>query len=455
MTQTNPDRQGARWLVAHTDEERASEAAQAFEAAFHCQPEGVWAAPGRVNLIGEHVDYAGGLCLPFALTQCAFVAVGRNSERCYRIVDAKLDAPVITVDAASVRPHHPADWTGYIAGAIWAAAQAGLLKGDVSESDASQGDVHADDAASSGRTHGGCESEPHGSDLQGFDIALLSDVPLGAGLSSSAAIECSAAIAALELSQGRNITEAERVALVDATMRAENEVVGAATGGLDQKISLLGQSDHALALDFSTGSYQQVPFTIAHENLAILVTNTNSPHSLADGQYASRRGVIDAVAAHAGKHFLRFVDDPYREAAAWAERSVPEGESRSEWEATVLRRVRHVVSEIARTQVAIEQLKAGDFHAFGESMQLSHISLKHDYEVSTPELDTVVEISLAHGALGARMTGGGFGGSAISLISDDRLSECADAIAEAFAQRGYPTPEFIAAVPSAGARRVR
>lgn len=430
MAQTPPDTQQAQWLITRTDEEGARDALQAFEAAFHRPAEGVWAAPGRVNLIGEHVDYAGGPCLPFALTQCAFVAVGRNDEQCYRIVDAKLSAPPVTVSTAEVGPGNPSDWTGYIAGAIWAAGQAGLL-----------GDSTADGDQASER-------------LQGFDIALSSDVPLGAGLSSSAAIECSAAIAAVELSHGRSISEIERVALVDATMRAENEVVGAATGGLDQKASLLAWKGHALSIDFGTGAYRQVPFHIAEENLAILVANTNSPHSLADGQYASRRGVIDGVAAHAGKKFLRLVDNPYQAASQWAAQSVPDGESPSSWEATVHRRVRHVVTEIARTETAITQLEAGNFRAFGESMQLSHISLKHDYEVSTPELDTVVEVALAHGALGARMTGGGFGGSAIALIDKDRLVECADAIAEAFAQRGYPTPEFIAAVPSAGARRV-
>ncbi|MCI5825278.1 MAG: galactokinase, partial [Arcanobacterium sp.] len=399
----------AQWLTTRTDSDGAHDAIQAFTTAYGTPPEGVWAAPGRVNLIGEHVDYAGGLCLPFALTQCAYVAVGRNNDGVYRVVDGKRPELPVEIAVDTVGPKSPANWTGYIVGSIWAAAEAGLLSDN---------------------------TPSHKPSPQGFNIALSSDVPLGAGLSSSAAIECSTAIAAVELSQERNITEEERVALVNATMRAENEVVGATTGGLDQKVSLLGRKDDALAIDFGTGTYRQVPFQIAQAGLAILVTNTNSPHSLKDGQYASRRGVIDAVAAHAGKKLLGLVSNPYHEAEEWAAESVPEGVSAEEWAATVHRRVRHVISEIARTEKAIQQLEAGDFRAFGESMQRSHISLKHDYEVSTPELDTVVEIALAHGALGARMTGGGFGGSAIALIAHDRLAECADAIAEAFAQRG-------------------
>lgn len=412
----------AHWLTTRSDEEAAAHARAAFVTAFQHEPEGVWAAPGRVNLIGEHVDYAGGLCLPFALTQCAFVALARNDDHVYRVVDANMPEPPVIVAVDAVGPKSPKGWTGYIAGAIWAAAQAGLL--------------------------GAAGSE------QGFDVALSSDVPLGAGLSSSAALECSAAVGAVEIMHGRQITEAERSDLVAPTMRAENEIVGANTGGLDQKASLFGQEGYALAVDFGTGDYRQVPFTIADQHLAILVANTNAPHSLADGQYASRRGVIDGVAAHAGEKFLRFVTDPDTHARAWAAESVPEGESEADWQATVKRRVRHVVSEIARTENAIKELEANDFAAFGESMQRSHLSLKYDYEVTTPELDLVVEVAMATGALGARMTGGGFGGSAIALLPASRLHEAADAIALAFAQQNFPVPEFIAAVPSAGARRV-
>ena len=422
-------RGGALWHATRSEKEGAIAATNLFEQTYHYTPEGVWAAPGRVNLIGEHVDYAGGICLPFALTQCAYVAVSRNNDGVYRAIDDAGGGQVFEIPVSEVGPGSPNNWTGYVLGAIWAAGQAGLL---------GPGDSGEENAA-----------------MQGFDLALTSDVPIGAGLSSSAAIECSAAVAAVEITHGRSVNEVERVALVDATMRAENEVVGAATGGLDQKISLLGWKGNALAIDFGTGAYRQVPFNIEKKGLSILVANTNSPHSLADGQYASRRGVIDGVAEAAGKSTLRMVTNPYETAQAWAVSHTPEGVDTQEWVEIVHRRVRHVVSEIARTEKAIAQLEAGDLKAFGESMQLSHISLRHDYEVSTPELDTVVEIALAHGALGARMTGGGFGGSAIALLPSERLKECADAIAEAFNQRGYPVPEFIAATPSQGAHRVK
>ncbi|MDY2941455.1 MAG: galactokinase [Varibaculum sp.] len=414
------------WANSRSENTVSDAARELFRNKFGYEPEGVWAAPGRVNLIGEHVDYAGGICLPFALQQCAYMAVSRNELGQYRLCAWDVAGPAEEYPVTSIAPGNPPGWAGYVAGAVWAADQAGLL--------------------STGNTTGTVTG-------QGFDLALVSDVPVGAGLSSSAAIECSAAVAAVELMTGEQVNEAQRVSLVAVTMRAENEIVGASTGGLDQKISLLGETGNALAIDFGNDNYRQIPFDIARQGLAVLVTNTNSPHSLADGQYASRRGVIDAVTQYAGAETLRQVEDPYYSADTWAETHAPEGVDIAEWRATVHRRIRHQVTEIERTETAITQLETGNFKAFGESMQQSHISLRHDYEVSTPELDTVVEISLAHGALGARMTGGGFGGSAIALLDAQRITECADAIAEAFAWRSYPVPEFIAATPSLGARR--
>ncbi|MDC7111426.1 galactokinase [Corynebacterium pseudodiphtheriticum] len=379
------------------------------------EPAGVWSAPGRVNLIGEHVDYAGGICLPFALSQRTYVAAALNHDGVYRVVSqfgaentqAETMHEEIAID--QVCPGYPGNWAGYVVGTVWAA----------------------------------------GLEVPGLDIAIVSDVPVGAGLSSSAALECSVALAAADLSK----TSTDRTALMHAAIRAENEVVGASTGGLDQRIALFAEPGHALAIDFATDSTHQVPFQIADRGLAVLITNTNAPHSLADGQYASRRAVVDGVTADLQVTSLRYADDAEAASARWAEANTPEDVDAAAWQEVVGKRVRHIVSEIARTATAIEQLQSGDLAGFGESMQASHASLRDDYEVSVAQLDVSVDVAMQHGALGARMTGGGFGGSSIALLPSEKVELAAEAIARAFAEAGFAEPEFAVALPGAGARR--
>lgn len=391
------------------------------------EPAGVWSAPGRVNLIGEHVDYAGGICLPFALSQRTYVAAALNHDGVYRVVSqfgaentqAEIMHEEIAMD--QVCPGYPDNWAGYVVGTVWAA----------------------------------------GLEVPGLDIAIVSDVPVGAGLSSSAALECSVALAAADLAAdlaadpASDLTETgtDRTALMHAAIRAENEVVGASTGGLDQRIALFAEPGHALAIDFATDSTHQVPFQIADRGLAVLITNTNAPHSLADGQYASRRAVVDGVTADLGVDSMRYADNAEAESARWAEANTPEGVDPAAWQQTVGKRVRHIVSEISRTAEAIKQLQAGDMAGFGESMQASHASLRDDYEVSVAQLDVSVDVAMQHGALGARMTGGGFGGSSIALLPSEKVELAAEAIAQAFAEAGFAEPEFAVALPGAGARR--
>ncbi|MFD6727835.1 galactokinase [Corynebacterium xerosis] len=419
---------GAKWSPTRDDATGAADATALFKTAFDSAPAGVWAAPGRVNLIGEHVDYAGGICLPFALSQRTWVAVSPREDGLYRLVSdmGGGEPQVVEIGVDEVGPGSPSDWTGYVVGAIWAQQEAGLLP----------------------------------EQLGGFDIAVTSDVPIGGGLSSSAALECSAALAAYELTVGPIGGPADdagsdvRAGLVAACIRAENEVVGASTGGLDQRISLFGQAGNALAIDYADDSAVQVPCDLPSHDLAILVIDTKAPHFLADGQYASRRGVIDAVTEGLGVGSLRECDDALGAAAEWAAANVPDGTDAGEWERTVVKRVRHVVSEIERTAKAIGQLKAGDMAGFGESMCASHASLRDDYEVTCLELDLAVDTAMAHGAVGARMTGGGFGGSAIALVDAAQVEPIADAIAEAYAEAGFRPPEFLAAVPSDGAEKI-
>nr|WP_245992263.1 galactokinase [Corynebacterium choanae] len=409
------------FVSSRDDTAGAAAAAALYQQHFGASPRGVWAAPGRVNLIGEHVDYAAGVCLPFALTQSTFAAMDlRDDNRIslVSLVPGGSEPVEYSIDLSQIGPGEPANWAGYAAGAIWAAVEAGLMP------------------------------------ARGLNIALVSDVPLGAGLSSSAALECSVAVGAVELATGKTVDPATRRALIPCCIRAENEVVGASTGGLDQTISLLGQPGAALAIDYADNSTVQVPADFAGHGLAIVVMNTNAPHSLADGQYASRRGVIDAVTEALGAPLRKIADAP-EQAAAWAAEHVPAATDRDDYVAMVRRRVTHVVSEIDRTKRAIAQLRAQDFAAFGQSMQASHVSLRDDYEVSCAELDSAQEAAMAAGALGARMTGGGFGGSAIALVAVDKVESLCRAVADAAAQAGLATPEFLVAVPSAGARRVK
>lgn len=405
-----------KWFTTRTDEELATAARRLFMATFAedeagaaaPEPVGVWAAPGRVNLIGEHIDYAGGASIPFALEQNTAVAVRPRTDGAIRIA-SEFDGSVAQacVPLSSVKPGHPADWSGYVAGAIWAAVEADLLQCD------------------------------------GLDIAIVSDVPVGSGLSSSAALECSIAVAAYELDHGHLPDDAARAGLVEACIRAENEVVGASTGGLDQNASLFGQRGKALFLDFATGAVERIPFDIASQDLVLLIADTNAPHTLSDGQYASRRGVIDDVQSAAGCT-IRDIPDAVDFAATVAEKSSDSAE-------LYQRRVRHVVEETERTLSAASALCASDMDTFRQLMRDSHVSLRDRYEVTTPELDSAFN---GAGELGARMTGGGFGGAVIALIAKDEVDATAQAIEEAAAQQGFPAPTFVVARPGEGARRL-
>ncbi|OFR40627.1 galactokinase [Corynebacterium sp. HMSC077D03] len=407
------------WISTRSDAALADAATALFRSNFDAAPAGVWAAPGRVNLIGEHVDYAGGASIPFALEQNTAVAVAPRSDGLVRIA-SEFGGQVRRVDVFldEVGPGWangtPDAWAGYVVGSLWA----GLEDGSISS-------------------------------CTGLDIAIVSDVPVGSGLSSSAALECSVAVAAYELSTGHAPDDAARTRLVLACMRAENEVVGASTGGLDQNASLFGEKGKALVLDFSTGEVRRVPFNIAERDMVLLIADTNAPHSLNDGQYASRRGVIDAVqSALAGSEArggtIRDIPDAVADATRWA-REVGEDEG------VVKRRVAHVVEETARTLEAASDLEAGNLDRFRELMRDSHISLRDQYEVTTPELDCAFA---AAGEVGARMTGGGFGGAVIALVKRADVESTAEAIAAAAAERGFPAPTFLVASPGDGARRI-
>lgn len=394
-------------MAAWTDAQGAARANALFLAAFGADPDGVWASPGRVNLIGEHVDYNGGLCLPMALPHRTFAAVRRRHDQVVRMVSALAPDDVWTGTLEGIAPGLVGSWVAYAGGPAWSLAQ-------------------------------------DGHPLGGFDAAIDSCVPLGAGLSSSAAVECAVALALDELF-GLGLAAAGdtgRAQLAAVCVRAENEVAGAPTGGMDQAASLRTTSGHALLLDTLDHSVAQVPFHLAEAGLELLVIDTRAPHALVDGQYAARRAACHGAAARLGVGTLREVTDLDAALAA-----LPDP--------VEAMRVRHVVTEIDRVRQFVDLVGDDRVREVGALMDASHESLRVDYEVSCDELDVAVGAARSAGALGARMTGGGFGGSAIALIEADAATEVSRAVTDAFHDKGWPEPGFLIAVAGPAGGRVQ
>lgn len=394
-------------MAAWTDAQGAARANALFLAAFGADPDGVWASPGRVNLIGEHVDYNGGLCLPMALPHRTFAAVRRRDDQVVRMVSALAPDDVWTGTLEGIAPGLVGSWVAYAGGPAWSLAQ-------------------------------------DGHPLGGFDAAIDSCVPLGAGLSSSAAVECAVALALDELF-GLGLAAAGdtgRAQLAAVCVRAENEVAGAPTGGMDQAASLRTTSGHALLLDTLDHSVAQVPFHLAEAGLELLVIDTRAPHALVDGQYAARRAACHGAAARLGVGTLREVTDLDAALAA-----LPDP--------VEAMRVRHVVTEIDRVRQFVDLVGDDRVREVGALMDASHESLRVDYEVSCDELDVAVGAARSAGALGARMTGGGFGGSAIALIEADAATEVSRAVTDAFHDKGWPEPGFLIAVAGPAGGRVQ
>lgn len=331
-------------------------------------------APGRVNLIGEHLDYNGGFCCPIAIDRRTTATVRRAQVRA-RSSDVE-----------------PSGWTRYVDGVL-AALEV---------------------------------EEP-------LDISISSTVPVGAGLASSAALTCSVAVATNEL-LGLGL---DRDSLAAACIRAENEYVGVPSGGLDQAAALYAAPGCALLLDFATGARTLVPFDPAGSGLALLVVDTGVTHQLADSEYAARRTDCERAAAELGLSHL---------AAATYDQLPRLSEER-------LRRLaRHVVTEQLRVAGFVAAVQHGDWHEVGDLMTASHLSLRDDYLVSCAELDIAVDTALRAGALGARMTGGGFGGSAIVLCAAADAGSIGAQLAAAFAANNWDAPTLYRVEASAGAR---
>ncbi|WP_394941548.1 galactokinase [Psychromicrobium sp. YIM B11713] len=370
-----------------------------FQSHFDAAPDGVWQAPGRVNLIGEHTDYNNGFVLPFAIDRQARVAVRLRSDSVIRLRSASAEvAPIETsVDQLSSAK----GWSAYLLGVAWVLRELGIS-------------------------------------VPGFDLLLESTVPSGAGLSSSAALESATALAFNELLDAG----LSRKELVIVGHRAENEVVGAPTGILDQSASLLAAEGRAVFLDCLSRESELVPLDLPAAGLAMLVIDTKVSHAHADGGYSARRASCERGASALGVDSLRelSVEDLPRAQTALNEET--------------FRRVRHIVTENARVLEVVAALRSSGPRSIGELLNASHLSMRDDFEISCPELDLAVETTQRNGAIGARMTGGGFGGSAIALIPLEREQQIRSAVLLAFSVAGFSTPDLFTVLPGPGAQRL-
>ncbi|MEO7147120.1 MAG: galactokinase [Terrimesophilobacter sp.] len=379
-------------------------ATETFTELFQHAPDGIWSAPGRVNLIGEHTDYNEGFVLPFAIDRRTVAAMGVRTDRTLRVASAFADE-MVEIELDGLSPDVLNGWSAYPLGVVWALGQFGA-------------DLDS---------------------LPGVDLYIDTDVPVGAGLSSSAAIECSVAIA---LNDVWALGLDHRV-LASVGQRAENVAVGAPTGIMDQTASLMGKNGAAVFLDCRTLDYEVIDLGLDAADLGILVMDTAKSHNLADSGYADRRESCERAASVLGLDSLRELTVD----------GLPN--ARDLLDDVTFRRARHVVTENQRVLDTVRTLREQGPGHIGALLDASHASMRDDFEISTPELDLAVETANSNGALGARMTGGGFGGAALALIPVGALSRLRVAIDGAFAEHGYQQPDIFMVTASHGAQRDR
>ena len=371
-----------------------------FVELFGSAPHACWWAPGRVNVIGEHTDYNDGFVLPIAISMGVTAQVARRGDGLLRVASSAEPGPPVESAVADLRPGSVPGWAAYIAGVVWAFGQAGH-------------------------------------DVAGVDVHVDGDVPRGAGLSSSAALECSVA-AAIDDAFGLGLTRQELILLAQ---HAENRYVGVPTGILDQAAAMLCEAQHALFLDTRSQQSRAIPFDLPAAGLELLVIDTRAPHDLVVSEYAARRADCEQAAALLGVAALRDI----------SVQALPAALAGLESERLRMR-VEHVVTENARVLDAVDLLGGGaDPRELGELLTASHVSLRDRFQVSSRELDLAVDSAFSAGAHGARMTGGGFGGSAIALVDPADVAGVRHAVAAAFAGAGLVDPRVFPVTAAAGA----
>ncbi|MEN0102225.1 MAG: galactokinase [Curtobacterium sp.] len=374
-----------------------------FQQVFGYEPTVRYSAPGRVNLIGEHTDYNEGYVLPFAIDRRTTASIAPRTDRVLRVASAFDPESVVSLGLDDLEPDAMSGWSAYVLGIAWALREQG--------------------ADLSGKT--------------GFDVFIESDVPVGAGLSSSAAIECGVALAFNDLWE----LGLDRKQLARVGQYSENHAVGAPTGIMDQSASLLGERDAVVFLDCRTLDTAVVDMALSANGLEVLVIDTRVEHAHATGGYKARRESCERGAQVLGVEALRdvTVDDLPRAAALLDDET--------------FRRVRHVVTEDQRVLDTVRTLREHGPRAIGELLVASHASMRDDFEISVPELDLAVTTAMANGAVGARMTGGGFGGAAIALVDAAQREAIGAAVTAAFAEAGYREPSVFTVHADQGARR--
>jgi galactokinase len=373
-------------------------AADTFWRVFGSDPTGVWAAPGRVNLIGEHTDYNDGLVLPFAIEERTEAAFSLRDDGHIRICSAQNPGEVVEMKAVNLTPGLPSGWAAYVAGVPWALETA-----------------------------------------VGFDVAVDSSVPVGSGLSSSAALMCAVALGLNDLLD----LGYTRRDLARRTHSTENDYVGAPTGGMDQIASLLGTAGYALLYDVQFDTTEQIPFDPGAAGLVVLAVDSMVRHGHADGAYRERRDDCEESARILGVETLRKVS------VADLPNALPKlGNDR------LAKRTRHIVTENQRVTDTATALRQDRWARVGELLTAAHVSYRDDFEASCPEVDLAVDTLLEAGAIGARLTGGGFGGAAICLMPVDQVNGAIAAVEASYSTAGYPAPQSFTVVPSAGAQRI-
>jgi galactokinase len=381
--------------VPEPHDARVERVVEAFRAQFGRPPKGIAEAPGRVNLIGEHVDYNDGLVLPFAIDRSVLVAWARRDDDALWAYSADYDEHA-RFNLSNVTHAAPGSWANYVRGVAWALLDAGCAIG-------------------------------------GLDLAIAGNVPQGAGLSSSAAIEVAVAGAFREAFA----LPIDGVALATLCQRAENEFVGVQSGIMDQFASALSVRDHALLIDCRSLEYRPVPMRLADAGLAIVIANSAVQRELVSSAYNDRRRECDEAVSLLRQrlgHEVRSLRDVSTDEVEAAQLPEPLG-----------RRARHVVSEIGRVAAAVDALEHGDFATVGELMQESHLSLRDDYAVSSPQLDLLAGLASAQDCvLGARLTGAGFGGCTVNVVRADAVDAFARDVVAPYRERtGLPAAMYV------------